>query len=72
MAIRITEISGTPQSNNVLGFTIDSEADIVDLPTTTKDSKIDKFRGTVAPLSYAATNDGRIFVLGNDGVWREW
>ena len=69
MAITLTTVGGTPNSSRQVGFLISSEADIVNLPTTT--TKGD-YNTTVDELSTAVTNDGRIFVLGNDGKWHEW
>lgn len=70
--IRLIEIAGAPSSSNQAGFIISSEADLANLPTTKIDSQVDGYRGTVTPMSYAVTNDGRIFVLGDDDQWREW
>ena len=69
MAIKIVEIAGTPSSSRQMMFMIDSEADIADLPTATKKGI---FQKTVDEMSVAVTNDGRIFVLGNDDAWHEW
>lgn len=38
MAIHLVDISGNPNTSNQLLFCIDSEADVADLPTTTKNS----------------------------------
>lgn len=69
MAIKLVEIAGTPSSSRQMTFQISSEADIPDLPTTTTKGVFDK---TADEMSVAVTNDGRIFVLGNDNAWHEW
>jgi hypothetical protein len=69
MAITLTTVGGMPNSSRQVGFLIGSEADIVNLPTTTTKGN---YNTTVDELSTAVTNDGRIFVLGNDGKWHEW
>lgn len=69
MAISLISIAGKANSSRQVSFMIESEADIVDLPTTVTPGFYGK---TVDELSTAITNDGRIFVLGTDGKWREW
>ena len=69
MAITLVAVSGKANSSRQVGFMIESEADIIYLPTTTTKGNYDN---TVDELSTAITNDGRIFVLGNDNVWHEW
>ena len=69
MAITLTAIAGKANSSRQASFMIDSEADIANLPTTTTTGA---YSVTVDEMSTAVTNDGRIFVLGNDGVWHEW
>lgn len=69
MAIILTTIAGQANSSRQVGFMIDSDADVVNLPTTTEPGVYGK---TVDELSTAVTNDGRIFVLGTDGAWHEW
>lgn len=70
MAIKMVEIAGTPSSSRRMTYMIDSDADVAELPTTTK--KCALCGKTVDEMSVAVTNDGRIFVLGNDDVWHEW
>lgn len=69
MAIVLTTIAGKANSSRQVSFMISSEADIADLPTTTATGI---YPTTVDELSTAVTDDGRIFVLGTDGVWHEW
>lgn len=69
MAITLTTVGGTPNSSRQVNFMIDSDADLANLPTTTT---CGIYKSTVDELSTAVTNDGRIFVLGNDGQWHEW
>lgn len=70
MAITITHIAEKPNSSEQYQFLIDSEADVVNLPTLTKNGK--DFEFTAAPMSTALTSDGRLFVLCNDDQWHEW
>lgn len=70
MAITITHVAGQPNSSEQYQFLIDSEADIVDLPTMTQVGEI--CETTAAPMSTALTADGRLFVLCNDNQWHEW
>lgn len=69
MAITLITVGGTPNSSRQVGFMIDSDAELMNLPTTTTSGT---YKSTVDELSTAVTNDGRIFVLGNDGQWHEW
>lgn len=69
MAIILTAIAGKANSSRQVSFMISSEADIADLPTTTTTGI---YSTTVDELSTAVTDDGRIFVLGTDGIWHEW
>ena len=69
MAITLTDIAGKANSSRRVGFMIDSDADVANLPTTTSKGV---YSSTVDEMSTAITNDCRLFVLGNDGVWHEW
>ena len=69
MAITLVTVAGKANSSRQVGFMIESDADVANLPTTT--TKGD-YGSTVDELSTAITNDGRIFVLGNDDAWHEW
>lgn len=69
MAITLVTVADKANSSRQVGFMIDSDADLVNLPTTTTRGS---YKTTVDELSTAVTNDGRIFVLGNDGQWHEW
>lgn len=60
MSIKIIEVSGAANSSNQMTYMIESEDVVAELPTN------------VAPMSTAITNDGILFVLGTDGVWRKW
>lgn len=69
MSIILTAVAGKANSSRQVGFIITSEADVINLPTTTTKGS---FETTVDELSTAITNDGRIFVLGTDDKWHEW
>lgn len=71
IVVAITQVSIADKANSSrqVGFMIESEADVANLPTTTSTGQ---YKSTVDELSTAITNDGRIFVLGNDNRWHEW
>lgn len=69
MAITLVTVADKANSSRQVGFMIESDADVANLPTTTTKGV---YKSTVDELSTAVTNDGRIFVLGNDGQWHEW
>ena len=69
MSITLTSVAGKANSSRQVGVIISSADDVASLPTTTSPGVYGR---TVDELSTAVTNDGRIFVLGNDGQWHEW
>lgn len=70
MSVTLVSIANQANSSRQAVFMISDESDIPMLPTTTQKGEF--YKNTVDEMSTAVTNDGRIFVLGNDNIWHEW